>query len=144
MSIQELTETLSFSLTINIIIATSATLLIDMSFFKDKISEALGEIYGLTIILLGFCYVFLQINKKRIFKQTLQSIRKKLLTNICCSLGLLTIFMFANKLGAIVVLVGGATLMTANIILSAYLFGYSIIPLFPRIHNWFLKIGWFE
>ena len=61
MKFNEVNDSISFTITINVVIATAINYFMDKSIFTGEFANALAELYGVSIIVLIFCYVFLQL-----------------------------------------------------------------------------------
>ncbi len=61
MEFNEVNGSISFTITINIVIATAINYFMDKSIFTGEFANALAELYGVSIIVLIFCYIFLQL-----------------------------------------------------------------------------------
>lgn len=61
MKFNEVNDSMAFTITINVVIATAINYFMDKSIFTGEFANALAELYGVSIIVLIFCYVFLQL-----------------------------------------------------------------------------------
>ena len=61
MKFNEVNDSIAFTITINVVIATAINYFMDKSIFTGEFANALAELYGISIIVLIFCYVFLQL-----------------------------------------------------------------------------------
>ena len=61
MKFNEVNDSIAFTITINVVIATAINYFMDKSIFTGEFATALAEFYGVSIIVLIFCYVFLQL-----------------------------------------------------------------------------------
>jgi len=61
MQFQDVNESISFTITINVVIATAINYFMDASTFTDAFAELIARFYGISIISLIFSYIFLQL-----------------------------------------------------------------------------------
>lgn len=60
-----LSENIAFTITINIVIATAISVFMDTTVYEESFPSVLSQYYGLSIVCLIFCYIFLQMNSER-------------------------------------------------------------------------------
>lgn len=61
MKFNEVNDSMAFTITINVVIATAINYFMDKSIFTGEFANLLAHFYGISIIVLIFCYVFLQL-----------------------------------------------------------------------------------
>ena len=61
MKFNEVNDSMAFTITINVVIATAINYFMDKSIFTGEFANVLAELYGVSIIVLIFCYIFLQL-----------------------------------------------------------------------------------
>ena len=85
MKFNEVNDSMAFTITINVVIATAINYFMDKSIFTGEFANALAELYGVSIIVLIFCYVFLQLIHPYLSESDLKSIHISLIINLFIS-----------------------------------------------------------
>ena len=85
MKFNEVNDSMAFTITINVVIATTINYFMDKSIFTGEFANALAELYGISIIVLIFCYVFLQLIPPNSSENYLKDIHTYLIINLFIS-----------------------------------------------------------